>query len=232
MRKKRSFKEVFKKLNQISILKFIKFNFLTANIERKKGAYIIPFKGAALEIDKKAKIILDGTIHMGINQVKGSKEGTYIRLAANSRWEVKEDVLLFFGTFVDIHEDSLLETEFFSANTGSVIVVGKHIKMGHDVMIGRNVIIYDSDFHSIIDERQKPINFSKSVTIEDHVWLTNNIMVLKGVTIGKDSLISAMTLVRKDVPSHSLVAGIPGKIIKDNIKWSREYIHEFEKQFW
>lgn len=128
--------------------------------------------------------------------------------------------------------DALLESKFFSANTGSVIVVGKHISLGHDVMMGRNIVVYDSDFHSIPGEDGKPINFSKDVIIEDHVWLTNNVTVLKGVTIGKDSLISAMTLIRKDVPEKSLVAGIPGKVLKDDACWSREYIHEYEKQLW
>lgn len=52
------------------------------------------------------------------------------------------------------------------------------------------------------------------------------------LTIGKDSLISAMTLIRKDIPEKSLVAGIPGKVLKDNACWSREYIHDYEKQFW
>jgi len=224
--------ELLKKLKTVSLIKFIKYNFLTPQIVRKKGAYIIPFKGAVLEIDKSARLELSGTIHFGINHLVGSKAETYIRLAENSKWICEEDVLLFYGTFVDVHKDAQLETKFFSANTGSVIVVGKHITIGHDVMMGRNIIVYDSDFHSIPSEDGKPVNFSQDVTIEDHVWLTNNVTVLKGVTIGKDSLISAMTLVRKDVPAASLVAGVPGKVLKDGVCWSREYIHEYEKQFW
>lgn len=70
-------------------------------------------------------------------------------------------------------------------------------------MMGRNIVIYDSDFHSIPGSDGNPVNYSKDVTIEDHVWLTNNVTVLKGVTIGKDSLISAMTLIRKDIPEKS-----------------------------
>ena len=131
-----------------------------------------------------------------------------------------------------IEENALLETKFFSANSGSIIVVGKHISLGHDVMMGRNIIIYDSDFHSIPGDDGNPVNFSKDVVIEDHVWFTNTVTVLKGVTIGKGSLISPMTLIRKDVPQSSLVAGIPGKVVKDNANWSREYIHEYEKRFW
>lgn len=65
----------------------------------------------------------------------------------------------------------MFESKFFSANTGSVIVVGKHIYLGHDVMMGRNIVIYDSDFHSIPGSDGNPVNYSKDVTIEDHVWL-------------------------------------------------------------
>lgn len=229
---KKSASERLSKIRKINWFKFVKYNFLTKQIKRSKGAYIIPFKGAVLEIAKSAELILNGTIHFGINQLKGAKAETYIRLADNSKWICEEEVLLFFGTFIDVHKDALLESKFFSANTGSVIVIGKHITLGHDVMMGRNIVIYDSDFHSIPGEDGRPINFSKDVVIEDHVWLTNNVTVLKGVTIGKDSLISAMTLIRKDVPRASLVAGVPGKVLKDNACWSREYIHEYEKQFW
>lgn len=220
------------KIKKVDLIKFVKYNFLIPQVKRAKGAYIIPFKGAILEIDKTAKLILNGTIHFGINQLKGSRAETYVRLAENSKWICEEDVLLFFGTFIDVHRDAMFESKFFSANTGSVIVVGKHISLGHDVMMGRNIVIYDSDFHSIPGNDGNPVNFSKDVIIEDHVWLTNNVTVLKGVTIGKDSLISAMSLIRKNIPEKSLVAGIPGKVLKDNACWSREYIHDYERQFW
>lgn len=232
MSSRRSIKTIIKKLRKISIWKFLKYNYFTPEIERKKGVYIIPYKGAVLEIDRTAKMVLNGTIRFGINQPIGARAECYIRLARNARWFVNEDVILFFGVFVDVHKDALLETEFFSANTGTVIVVGKHIKLGHDVMLGRNITIYDSDFHSILGDDGKPVNFSKEVIIEDHVWMTNNVTVLKGVTVGKDSLISAMTLIRKDVPKSSLVAGIPGKVIKESAVWSRESIYEYEKEFW
>lgn len=228
----RSLIEKISKIRQISLIKFIRYNYLTKQIVRRKGAYIIPFKGATLEIAKNACIELNGTIHFGINKLRGSRAETYIRLGENSKWVCGEDALLFFNTFIDVHEDALLETKFFSANSGSTIVVGKHISLGHDVMMGRNIIVYDSDFHSVPGEDGNPVNFSKDVIIEDHVWLTNNVTVLKGVTIGKDSLISAMTLIRKDVAPASLVAGIPGKVLKENVNWSREYIHEYEKKFW
>lgn len=227
-----SLSEKIKKINKISIWKFIKYNYLTKGVKRKKGAYIIPFKNAILEMQKNAELIVEGNLHFGINKLKGSKAETYVRIAENAKWIMHEDVLLFFDTFVDVHKDAVFESGFFSANSGSVIVAGKSIKFGHDVMIGRNVTIYDSDFHEVLNEEGQPINFSKDVVIQDRVWLTNNITVLKGVTIGEGALISAMSMVRKDVPPYALVAGIPAKVISEKVIWSREYIHEYEKQFW
>ena len=137
--------------------------------------------------------------------------------------------MLFIESFIDVHENALFESGFFSINAGSLVVVGKHVKFGNDVMIGREVTIYDSDFHQVRNEDDEPVNFSNEVVIGDKVWLTNKISVLKGVTIGEGSLISSMTLVRKDVPPHSLLSGNPAKVIKSDIKWSRESICEYEQ---
>lgn len=86
------------KIKKVDLIKFVKYNFLTPQVKRAKGAkgaYIIPFKGAILEIDRTAMLVLNGTIHFGINQLKGSKAETYVRLAENSKWICEEDALLF-----------------------------------------------------------------------------------------------------------------------------------------
>ena len=59
--------------------------------------------------------------------------------------------------------------------------------------------------------------------MEKDVWLTSNIIVQKGVTIGKGSLVTAYTTVNKDVPPHSILAGSSiGKVIKEQVLWGRE----------
>ena len=113
----------------------------------------------------------------------------------------------------------MFESKFFSANTGSVIVVGKHISLGHDVMMGRNIVIYDSDFHSIPGSDGNPVNYSKDVTIEDHVWLCTGCVIMPGVTIGKGSVVAANALVINDIPPYSLAGGSPAKVIKSDIEW-------------
>lgn len=220
--------ELLGKISAISAWKFIRYNYFTKGVKRKRGTFIFPTKNTFLEIQKGAELILEDTLKMGISAPKKSKEETLVRLQKDARWIVHGEVGLWFNVFIDVHPYAILETGSFTANARSVIVAGKRIEFGNNVMIGRDVTIYDSDFHQILNEDGKPTNFSREVKVGNNVWLTNKIMVLKGVAIGDGSIVSAMTLVREDVPAHSLVAGNPGRVIKDCIHWSRDSICDYE----
>ena len=63
-----------------------------------------------------------------------------------------------------------------------------------------------------IDEQGVSTN---SVVIGDDIWVGANAVILPGVTIGNHSVVAAGAVVTKDVPPHSLVAGVPAKIIKE-----------------
>lgn len=60
---------------------------------------------------------------------------------------------------------------------------------------------------------------TKSVYIGDHVWIGERAMILKGVNIGEGAIIAAGAIVTKDVLSHTLVAGVPAKIVKKDVNW-------------
>ena len=72
-------------------------------------------------------------------------------------------------------------------NSNSAVVVAERIVFGRDVMIGRNVVVYDSDHHQILNEAGEVTNRPEPVIIGDHVWLATNALVLKGVTIGEEA---------------------------------------------
>jgi len=57
--------------------------------------------------------------------------------------------------------------------------------------------------------------------IEDDVWIGSGAMILKGVTIGSGAVVAAGAVVTNDVPAHCMVAGIPAKVIRSNLAWSR-----------
>ena len=76
--------------------------------------------------------------------------------------------------------------------------------------------ITDYDFHSVDPEhRNDPAYIKyKPVTIEENVWVGTDCSILKGVTIGQNSTIAAMSLVRSDVPPNSVAGGNPAVVIK------------------
>ena len=210
--------------SKISTTKYIYYNYLCKNIVRKDNAKLIPFKGTILDLHPTARIYLSGNdMLICTNKLKKSKAEAHIRLDKNAIWKCNNGAFLFYNTVLEIKEDAVFESGYFSANGGSVIIAHKNIKFGEDVMIGRNVVIYDSDFHSINNKEGIACNPPKPVIIGDHVWLTTNIMIQKGVTIGEDSLVTAYTVVNKDMPEHSIIGGKSvGDVIKSHVSWNRK----------
>ena len=94
--------------------------------------------------------------------------------------------------------------------TGTVIGAGKYISLGNNVRCGANTLITDSDWHS--DDYRT--GEDKPVIIEDNVWLGYGVKVLKGVRIGKNSLIGANSVVTRDIPANVVAVGNPCRIIK------------------
>jgi acetyltransferase-like isoleucine patch superfamily enzyme len=106
----------------------------------------------------------------------------------------------------------------------------KKIEIGDRVLISHNVNIHDTDGHPInAGARHKHFQEiltvghpcenidipTAPVTIEDDVWIGFNSTILKGVTIGRGAIIGASSVVTKDVPAYTIVAGNPAKFIRN-----------------
>jgi len=96
---------------------------------------------------------------------------------------------------------------------GSRITAGDKVVIGNSVMMANGVYITDSDWHGIYDRSHRTEEVSP-VIIEDNVWLGDCSKVLKGVTIGENSIVAAGAVVTKDVPANVVVAGNPATIVK------------------
>jgi len=119
---------------------------------------------------------------------------------------------------------AIVRVQLYTGERGRLIVGrnsrlnGVHIDARELIEIGANVriapysIILDSDFHDIKDHFSD--GPSKPVIIEDDVWIATRSTILKGVTIGRGAVVAAGSVVTKDVPPYTIVAGVPAKVIK------------------
>ena len=113
-------------------------------------------------------------------------------------------------------KNARIEIEDRSGFSGTVIGAAGSIRIGSNVICGANTFITDFDWHSIDPISRKDItkSFSK-VIIEDNVWIGLNSVILKGVTIGKNSVIGANSLVLSEIPENVVAGGNPCRIIRD-----------------
>ena len=107
----------------------------------------------------------------------------------------------------------------------------------HDhVIFGPNVTIYTGDhptdiigkhISEITDQDKEPGKYDKDVIIEEGCWIGTRAIILKGVTIGRGSVIGAGAIVTKDVPPYSIYTGIPS--VRIRARFSENEIEEHEK---
>ena len=105
--------------------------------------------------------------------------------------------------------------------SSTAIVCHKRIEIGDNVKIGGNVVIYDTDFHSLnpnsrLDPAMDRLNTKKvGVKIENSAFIGAHSTILKGVNIGENSIIGAGSVVTKSIPSNQIWAGNPAKFVKE-----------------
>jgi carbonic anhydrase/acetyltransferase-like protein (isoleucine patch superfamily) len=96
---------------------------------------------------------------------------------------------------------------------GCEIVARTRITIGENCLIGPRSTIYDSDFHGVRAEDRRSSGLSSPVRIEDNVWIGSQVMILKGVHIGKNAVVGARSVVTRDVEAGSIIGGNPARII-------------------
>ena len=97
-------------------------------------------------------------------------------------------------------------------NNGAVLSARQSVTVGARCQIASGVILMDADFHAV-GALSAP-GKAAPIVIEDDVWLATRAVVLKGVTVGRGSVVATGAVVTKDVPPYTLVAGVPARPIR------------------
>jgi len=104
---------------------------------------------------------------------------------------------------------------------------GSRVVVGEECMFANDIDIRTGDSHSILEAATRErINFAGDVVIGDHVWVAAHAILLKGVQIGRDSVVAAGAIVTKSCDPGVILAGNPAKVIKTGITWNRERIQK------
>lgn len=115
---------------------------------------------------------------------------------------------------------TILFGDHFTANQNFSCFSNTSIKFGDNCAAGWNVNVRDSDGHAILDDNGNTINPNRKISIGNHVWMASHCDILKGTKVSDDSIIGFKTLVsRQFEQTNVIIAGCPGKIIKENINW-------------
>lgn len=156
-----------------------------------------------------------------INNLQGKSGREHLKIGANTH--IRGELTVYpYGKGIRIGDYSYV-------GRYSVIRAGNNVSIGNHVLIAHQVTIMDTDSHEIDAEERARSHMlmlkeghphspgyvkTLPVVIHDHVWISCNVCILKGVTIGEGAIVASGSVVTRDVPAWTLVAGNPAKVIK------------------
>lgn len=193
------------------------FQKIIAILKRKKvSKNFYAYKPVSISKSPTSIVDIEGSIDFNVSQTQGlkNKDCAYIVLSDNSQLKCSGNFVFSGGSRLGVMKNAKLEIGSGYCNYGTKIYCFNSIKIGNNVAIAEDVIIRDSDNHTIDGAPN-----TSPIVIGDNVWIGMGAKILKGVTIGNGSVVAAGAIVTKDVCENTIVAGIPARPIKENISW-------------
>lgn len=220
-----------KRFMGVNIFKTIYFNYKYLPVKQAFKLPCLVCYNTSLSV-MKGEIIFNckpkfGTLRFGFNGV-GTIDCKYTR----SIWEVRGKLFINGktnfgrGSKISIKEDAKLSIGAnFSISGNSSIICCKDIFFGNDCLLSWDILILDSDFHSILDRNKRRLNLASPINIGNHVWIGCRSTILKGVRIPNDCVIAASSVLTKSFNTDSVIIGGSGlqqRVLKENITWCKE----------
>ena len=120
---------------------------------------------------------------------------------------IEQPFMCDYGYNIEIGEN-------FYANHNLIILDGNKVKFGSNVFIAPNCSFYTAGHPLEVEKRNEGLEYAKEIEVGDNVWIGSNACIMPNVTIGDGAIVGANSVVTKDVPPYSIVAGAPAKIIR------------------
>ena len=163
-------------------------------------------KSTQLNLAKDIKLVGCQIIIRGLNNRLGIEEGVKIY---RSNIEIMGN-----NCSIKIGKNSMIGDNCYLMTKEE----GINIIIGESCGLSRNIKIMTSDGHPIYQNTLR-VNHAQNIVLDNNIWVADNVTILKGVEIGSKTVIGINSVVTKSVPSNTVVAGNPARVIKKNITW-------------
>lgn len=142
-----------------------------------------------------------------------SDEARKITFSLNAAYHDQEEVRSLLSELFGYEVPATLKVfPPFYTDFGKNIRIGENVFINDCCQIGHNVVFATLDHGLGPDDRRKM--HPSPIVLGRNVWVGSNATILRGVTVGDNSVIAAGAVVTKDVPAGSVVGGVPAEIIK------------------
>jgi acetyltransferase-like isoleucine patch superfamily enzyme len=209
-----------------------------------KGLNIDADDGNFIEIEESCKFLASRIIIKGKNnKIKLSKALLYknfiVNFSGNNKTVIIEDTAknIVGLKIVSIRgENQTVEIGHGFSCGGMEIQMNdgnEQLSIGDDCLFSWGIKMRTSDGHSVIDiESGKAINLPKNISIGNHVWIGEDVKLLKGVVIPNNSVIGSYAVVTKAFENeNTVIAGFPAKVVKESVQWDRRMPYEYNSIF-
>lgn len=114
------------------------------------------------------------------------------------------------------HASQIVINENVSFNNANYILAGNYIEIGSNCKIGARVTMMDFEAHGTLPNERENIGKLGEIHIGNNVWIGNDVIILKNVNVGDNSIIAAGSVVKTgNYPSDCIIGGNPAKVIKN-----------------
>ena len=218
---------MLKKILSISILKTVMFNLRYFGIGGLIHTYIICSRQVLIK-DLDGAVTLGrrerGIIRIGFGEVEVI-DGKRNRAIWSNKGSIHfiGDAHFCKGAKIIVKENaSITFGDHFILNGDTKLIARKNITFGNDCLLSWGGLIMDTDFHSLYttdDIEKKTINEDREAHIGNHCWLGCNVIVMKGVNLADNTIVSAGSVIKKmHVTPNCILVG--DEVVKEKINWN------------
>ena len=140
------------------------------------------------------------------------------------KFEIGKDARLRLGRWCGVGNDTKIRVHEGVVSVGAKTVIGQectisafqHVAIGRECVVADRVMLIDFD-HAVV-EVERPIReqgiYKKDVNVGHNVWMGYGACVLRGCTVGDNSIIGTYAVVSRDIPPNAVATGVPARVIR------------------